>query len=79
MLGKDWFFIIRNVFAKMFTILFLGLAIAILYSLFITVVNGIIKGTDIMQIFLSGTNTGIIALACQISTNRYKHSKGAQP
>jgi hypothetical protein len=63
MINENWFSLIRNIIAKLFTILFLGLAIAILYSLFSTVIKGIISGTDIMQMFLSSINTGIIALA----------------
>ncbi|MFQ3231795.1 hypothetical protein [Reinekea sp.] len=54
---------VRTVFAKMFTFIFFALAAAILVSLSKTVVEGIINGKDIMQIFLSSINTGIIALA----------------
>lgn len=63
MIDKNVFAVVKDLIAKLFTILFLGLAIAILYSLFSTVIKGIINGTDIMQIFLSSINTGIIALA----------------
>lgn len=55
--------IVRTIFAKIFTFIFFGLAAAILISLLKTVVEGILNGTDIMQIFLSSINTGIIALA----------------
>lgn len=54
---------VRNLVARLFSVLFLGLAIAILYSLFSTVIRGIMDGADIMQMFLSSINTGIIALA----------------
>tara|TARA_R110000782_G_scaffold95271_9_gene179231 strand:+ start:305 stop:775 length:471 start_codon:yes stop_codon:yes gene_type:complete len=57
------FALVKNLIAKLFTILFLGLAVAILYSLFSTVVRGIMSGEDIMEMFLSSINTGIIALA----------------
>lgn len=57
------FALVKNLIAKLFTILFLGLAVAILYSLFSTVVQGIVSGEDIMEMFLSSINTGIIALA----------------
>jgi hypothetical protein len=63
MINEHGFTLVKNFIAKLFTILFLGLAIAILYSLFSTVVKGIISGVDITQIFLSSINTGIIALA----------------
>ncbi|MCL1083185.1 hypothetical protein [Shewanella psychromarinicola] len=36
---------------------------AIMFSLMTTIFKGISNGTDIMQIFLSSINTGIIALA----------------
>jgi hypothetical protein len=57
------FALVKNLIAKLFTILFLGLAVAILYSLFSNVVRGIVSGEDIMEMFLSSINTGIIALA----------------
>jgi hypothetical protein len=63
MINENGFTLVKNFIAKLFTILFLGLAIAILYSLFSTAVKGLINGVDITQIFLSSINTGIIALA----------------
>lgn len=54
---------VKAAFAKVFTIIFFGLAAAIIFSLINTVFQGIINGTDIMQIFLSSINTSIIALA----------------
>ncbi|MCG6201831.1 hypothetical protein [Psychromonas antarctica] len=54
---------IKTIFAKLFTLIFLGLAAAIIFSLLSTVTQGILKGTDIMDIFLSSINTGIIGLA----------------
>lgn len=56
-------YIVRSTFAKLFTIIFLGLALAIMVSLIDTIVQGIADGTNIMQIFLSSINTGIISLA----------------
>lgn len=57
------FKLIRTIFAKVFTYMFLGLAGAILFSLIPSVIDGISDGTSIVQIFLSSINTGIIALA----------------
>ena len=54
---------IRTLFAKMFTFIFLGLAVAIIFSLLSTVVVAFLDGTNIMEIFLRSINTGIIALA----------------
>jgi len=56
-------FVIRNIFAKLFTLIFLSLAAAIIVSLVATIIDGVSKGTDIMEIFLSSINTGIIGLA----------------
>tara|TARA_R110002167_G_scaffold79043_4_gene218437 strand:- start:2583 stop:3044 length:462 start_codon:yes stop_codon:yes gene_type:complete len=55
--------LVRTLFAKIFTFIFLGLAIAIIISLLNTVVVGVMNGTNIMSVFLSSINTGIIALA----------------
>tara|TARA_R110000744_G_scaffold3334_3_gene12878 strand:- start:734 stop:1189 length:456 start_codon:yes stop_codon:yes gene_type:complete len=54
---------VKNVFAKVFTLIFFSLAAAIIFSIFNTIYQGIINGADIMQIFLSSINTSIIALA----------------
>lgn len=55
--------LIRTVFAKVFTFIFLGLALAIIFSLLSSIIVGVLEGTDIMEIFLRSINTGIIALA----------------
>lgn len=55
--------VIRRVFALSFTLIFLGLAAAILISLVINVFNQLITGVDIMEIFLNSINTGVIGLA----------------
>lgn len=55
--------LIRTVFAKMFTFIFLGLAVAIIFSLVNTIILGLLEGSNIMEIFLRSINTGIIALA----------------
>lgn len=55
--------IVRTVFAKLLTFLFLGLSVAIVFSLVSTIISGIADGTDIMQVFIRGINSGIIALA----------------
>lgn len=54
---------IRIVFAKLLTLIFLGLALTIMGSLVINIIQGIINRSDLMEVFLSGVNTGIIALA----------------
>lgn len=63
MLSDDNHLLIRTLFAKLFTLIFLGLALAIIFSLLNTVVTGLFNHDDVMQIFLSSINTGIIALA----------------
>lgn len=55
--------IVRTTFAKVFSLIFFGLAAAIIISLAANVIEGIIGGEQIMPIFLSSINTGIIALA----------------
>lgn len=55
--------LVRTLFAKVFTFIFLGLALAIIFSLLNTVVTGLFNQDNVMQIFLSSINTGIIALA----------------
>ena len=55
--------LVRTVFARLFTLLFIGLTIAVIFLLLATIVKGITDGTDFMDIFLSCINTGIIALA----------------
>jgi|TARA_R110001599_G_scaffold6111_2_gene30464 hypothetical protein len=62
-MNKSIGLLVKTLFAKIFTIIFLGLAIAIIISLLNTVVVGIMNGTNIMSVFLSSINTGIIALA----------------
>lgn len=55
--------LIRNFFAKLLTMIFLGLALATILSLLFTIVDGIINKTNMVEIFLNSINTGIIALA----------------
>jgi hypothetical protein len=55
--------LIRTIFAKSFTVIFLGLAAAIMFSLLNTIVQGILNGSEAMDIFVSSINTGIIGLA----------------
>ncbi|WP_420554510.1 hypothetical protein [Neptuniibacter marinus] len=54
---------VRFVMAKLFTFIFLGMALAMIFSLAQSVISSILIGEEITQIFLSGINTGIIALA----------------
>jgi hypothetical protein len=62
-MNNKLFFWIKSILAKSFTMIFLGLTVAIMFSLMTTIFEGISNGTDVMQIFLSSINTGIIALA----------------
>lgn len=55
--------IIRKGFAKVFTVIFFGLAMAIIVSLIYHFVEGILDKKNITEVFLSSINTGIIALA----------------
>lgn len=55
--------LIRTLFARMFTFIFFGLALAIVFSLLSSIIIGFLEGEDIMEIFLQSINTGIIALA----------------
>ena len=70
---------IRRVFALSFTLIFLGLAAAILISLVINVFNQLATGVDIMQIFLNSINTGVIGLAvfelALVINKEYSNSK----
>lgn len=54
---------IRKFFAKVLTVIFFGLAVAIVLSLFIHVWEGILSKSDLTGILLKSINTGIIALA----------------
>jgi hypothetical protein len=55
--------LIRKVFAKALTFIFLGLAVMIIFSLFLNIFEGILNKENITEVFLSSINTGIIALA----------------
>ncbi|MCF8070465.1 MAG: hypothetical protein K9L30_17935 [Desulfobacterales bacterium] len=55
--------LMRNVFAKVLTVIFFGLAVVIVLSLFFHIVEGILNKENITEVFLSSINTGIIALA----------------
>ncbi|SFG47881.1 hypothetical protein [Neptunomonas qingdaonensis] len=55
--------LIRTVFAKVFTLIFFGLAVVIIFSLFFNVVEGIINKENLTEVLLSSINTGIIGLA----------------
>jgi len=54
---------IRKFFAKVLTVIFFGLAVAIVLSLLINVWEGVLTQTDLTTILLKSINTGIIALA----------------
>ncbi|NVJ60381.1 MAG: hypothetical protein HWE27_08325 [Gammaproteobacteria bacterium] len=62
-MNKDFSHILRFVIAKMFTVIFFALALAMIFSLGKSFFTGLFNGEDIMQMFLGGINTGIIALA----------------
>lgn len=53
----------RNFFAKAFTVIFFGLALILVFSLFNNVVEGLMAKTDLTEILLKSINTGVIALA----------------
>lgn len=55
--------LMRKVFSKILTLIFFGLAIAIVLSLCFDVVQGVLNKSDITEVLLSSINTGIIALA----------------
>ncbi len=55
--------LIRKVFAKVLTLIFFGLAVVLVFLLFLDVVEGILNKENITEVFLSSINTGIIALA----------------
>ena len=54
---------IRKFFAKVLTVIFFGLAVAIVFSLLINVWEGVLSQSDLTEILLKSINTGIIALA----------------
>ena len=62
-MNKSMWLAVRTSFAKVFTVIFLCLAVAIIFSLLNTIFVGVSNGTNIMSVFLSSINTGIIALA----------------
>lgn len=53
----------RNFFSRALTIIFFGLAIILVISLFINAAQGLIEQSDLTEILLKSINTGIIALA----------------
>lgn len=55
--------LMRNFFARALTIIFFGLAIILVFSLFINVTEGLLEKADLTEILLKSINTGIIALA----------------
>ncbi len=55
--------LIRKFFAKVFMMIFFGLALVIVFSLLFHVGEGILNKENITEIILSSINTGIIALA----------------
>ncbi|WP_019531621.1 hypothetical protein [Dasania marina] len=55
--------LVRKFFAKVLTLIFYGLAVVIVISLLVNIVDGIINKENITEVFLSSINTGIIALA----------------
>lgn len=63
MLNNPSLQLIRTIFAKLLTFIFLGMAAAILFLLVTSIVEGILDGTSILEILLNSVNTGIMALA----------------
>lgn len=56
-------FSIKMIFAKIFAVVFFALSAAIMFVAVTDMVGGLFEGEDIMQLFLSSINTGVIALA----------------
>lgn len=56
-------FSIKTVFAKLFSLVFFVLSASIMFVLVSKLVIGLINGDEIMQLFLSSINTGVIGLA----------------
>ncbi|MGJ8581555.1 MAG: hypothetical protein ACSHWR_04485 [Psychromonas sp.] len=54
---------IRNIFSKVLTIIFLGLAAAITFSLFQHLIDGFTNQSDLTEVLLKSINISIIALA----------------
>ena len=55
--------LIRTGFAKVFTVIFFGLAVVMVLSLLFHFTEGVLNEENITEVFLSSINTGIIALA----------------
>lgn len=55
--------LIKTIFAKAFTLIFLGLAVAVMFSLLRTIIEGIASGSELMDILVKSVNTGVIGLA----------------
>lgn len=62
-MNKSITLLMRGFFAKVLTITFFGLAIAIVISLFMDVAEGLLNQTGLTEVLLKSINTGIIALA----------------
>ncbi|CAH1387231.1 conserved membrane hypothetical protein [Candidatus Nitrotoga sp. M5] len=55
--------LIRNIFAKILTLIFFGLAVVIVFSLLSNIAEGVLNQKNLTEVLLSSINTGIIALA----------------
>lgn len=56
-------FSIRAIFASLFSLIFFGLSGAIAISAVGLIIEGVVSGADLMQVFLKSINTGVISLA----------------
>lgn len=54
---------LQKIFARVFTAMFFSLSAAIVISIFVTFVQGIVSGEEITQLIIKSVNTGIIAIA----------------
>ncbi|UZE96301.1 hypothetical protein [Alkalimarinus alittae] len=54
---------IRSVFASLFSIIFFGLSLVMVLSVFAMMAKGIMEGQELMQLCLKAINTGVISLA----------------
>jgi ABC-type Na+ efflux pump permease subunit len=55
--------LIRNIFAKILTVIFFGLAVVMVLTLLFQIGEGVLNQENITEVFLRSINTGVIALA----------------
>lgn len=70
---------IKIIFAKLFALVFFLLSASIMFVLISKMIIGLINGDEIMQMFLSSINTGVIALAVFELAMAVHHEYGKEP